>query len=127
MKLRLIIWTVVGIIALAFVIFILFSGRAGRSKRVTIEDLKRQLTRTEQTANELTAKLNQTKAVPLPSTQSEILGKAEKDLNQAKELLQEVKGKSDRALVEKKLREIHQLLRQARRLIRQATKPNIKG
>lgn len=127
MKLRLVIWTVVGIVVVAFGIFILLAGKAGQSKRVTLNDLKRQLTRTEQAVNDLTAKLAQAKAVPLPPPQSELLGKAEENLNRARELLQEAKGSNERALVEKTLREIHQLIRQCRRFIREAKKPNVSG
>ncbi len=123
MKLRAVIWTVVGIVVVVLTLFILLTGRAGRSKRITLQDLKRQASRSEKTINKLYTEINQAKAVPLTPMQSQLLTEAENNLKKAEELLNRVREGTEVAAVNKNLQEVHDLIGKTRRIIRRATKP----
>ncbi|MEO0004463.1 MAG: hypothetical protein ABIK47_04855 [candidate division WOR-3 bacterium] len=122
MKLRFIIWAVVGVVVVAGVIFLVLSGKTPQ-KKVTINDLRLQIERDEKTINELTAKLAQARAVPLPPANAELLSQAETNLNDARTLIEKAKQSENIRDVEANLREAHSLLTKCRRLLRAATKP----
>ncbi|NPV13832.1 hypothetical protein HPY86_02740 [candidate division WOR-3 bacterium] len=123
MKLRVVVWLVVGIVVVIGVLFLILTGKSTRSKKVTLEDLKRQATRTETTVNELTARLAQAKAVPLPPEKKQLLSEVENNLNQARELVHKTKNSTNLREAEEALRKAHRLIRQSRRLLREATNP----
>ncbi len=127
MKGRIILWSVVGVLVIAGVLFILLTGKSTRRNQVTIDDLKRQAARTETSINELTAKLAQAKAVPLPAEKVQMLTEAEQKLNQARTLLAEVKNATEPGKANETLRNVHRVIRQVRRRLREATKPKPAG
>lgn len=124
MKLRIIIWTVVGILVIAGIIFIIAGGKSTQ-RRITLKEIKLQTERTEASLNQVTARLAQAKAVPLSPEAASSLNAAESLLTQARTLLEETKSETEPKTAEEKLRIIHRLLTRARRLIRNATKPQV--
>ncbi len=122
MKLRVIIWIVVGIIVVAGVIFLVITGKSPRAKKISLDDLKRQAERSTNSINKLTARLMEAKATPLPPEKSQLVAEVEKNLNEARSLLDAVKNSSDLKQAEKDLRSAHRLIRQSRRLLQQLTK-----
>lgn len=124
MKLRVIIWTVVGILVIAGTIFIITGSRASQ-RRITLKELKLQAERTEAGINQLAARLAQAKAVPLSPEASQRLDSVETLLNTARTLLEQAKTENEPRAVEEKLRTIHRMLTRARRQIRIATRPQL--
>ncbi len=124
MKLRIIIWTAVGILVIAGVIFII-AGSKSIPRRITVKEIRLQTERTESSLNQVTARLAQAKAVPLTPEAASSLNTAESLLSQARTMLAEVKSDNDPKTAEGKLRIIHRLLTRTRRLIRNAAKPQV--
>lgn len=122
MKMRFIVWAVVGVTVVVGAIFLVLSGRT-RQKKVTLSDLRFQIQRDEETINELTAKLAQARAVPLPPANAELLNQAEKKLNDARTLIEKAKQSENIRDVDENLKAAHLLMSQCRRLLRAATKP----
>jgi tRNA/tmRNA/rRNA uracil-C5-methylase (TrmA/RlmC/RlmD family) len=122
MKLRIIIWTVVGILVVAGIIFLIFGGKNPR-QRVTLKELKWQTERTEKSINELFGQLAQAKAIPLPGTAAQSLNTAESLLNQSRTIIEQTKKDNDLKTIEQNLRTVHRLLTKTRRIIREATRP----
>jgi C4-dicarboxylate-specific signal transduction histidine kinase len=122
MKLRIIIWTVVGILVIAAVLFLLFGGK-GTQRRITLKELQLQVERTEENINELTGRLAQARAIPLSPAAVSSLNTAESLLNQARTLIENTRTSTDPKTVDQNLRTVHRLLTRSRRLIRDATRP----
>ncbi|MGQ9678266.1 MAG: hypothetical protein ACUVUD_03185 [bacterium] len=123
MKLRVAVWLVVGIILIIGVLFLVLTGKSSQRKKVTLEDLKRQATRTESSINALTGRLAQAKAIPLPPEKTPLLTENENILNRAREMVQKAKNSSDFRTAFESLREAHRLIRKSRRLLHKATTP----
>ncbi|MCL6466385.1 MAG: hypothetical protein K6T77_06505 [candidate division WOR-3 bacterium] len=123
MKLRVVVWLIVGIVVVIGSLFLVLTGKSSRGKKVTIEDLKRQAARTETTVNALTARLAQAKAIPLPPEKSRYIAEIENNLTQARELVEKTKNSTGIREAEESLRKAHRLIRQTRRLLREATSP----
>ncbi len=123
MKLRIIVWTIVGIVVIAGVLFLVLTGKGTKGGKISLDDLKRQAERSQASVNKLTGQLMQAKATPLPAEKNRLLEEAEEKLNQARSLLESVKNSSNLRQAESELREAHRLIRQCRRLLYQATKP----
>ncbi|GEM_PF-891796 len=121
MKLRVVVWLIVGIIVVIGTLFLLLTGKSSRGKKVTLEDLKRQAARTETTVNDLTARLAQAKAIPLPPEKSRYINEIENNLTQARELVAKTKTSTGIREAEESLRKAHRLIRQSRRMLREAT------
>lgn len=121
MKLRVVVWSIAGIIVIIGVLFLVLTGKSSRRQKVTLEDLKRQATRTESSINKLTAQLAQAKAIPLPQEKMPLISEAENALTQARELVQKTKTSSDLQTASESLRKAHRLIRKLRRLLHSAT------
>ncbi len=126
MKLRVIIWIIVGIIAVAGVLFLLLSGKT-QQKKVTINDLRFQIQRDEEKINELTAQLAQARAVPLPPNNAQLVNEAETNLNEAHTLLETAKQSENLRDIEANLKEVHLRMTKCRRLLRAATRRKSTG
>jgi flagellar basal body-associated protein FliL len=126
MKIRVIIWIVVAIVVVAGAFFLILTGKSRRTK-VTIEDLKFQIQRDEETINELAAKLAQARAVPLPPANTQILNEAEARLNEARAQLEKAKQSDNIRTIEENLKQAHSFMTKCRRLLRAATKPRPGG
>jgi uncharacterized membrane-anchored protein YhcB (DUF1043 family) len=122
-KLRVVVWLIVGIIVVIGTLFLLLTGKSSRGKKVTLEDLKRQAARTETTVNELTARLAQAKAIPLPPEKIRYITEIENNLTQVRELVAKTKNSTGIREAEESLRKAHRLIRQSRRMLREATNP----
>lgn len=125
MKLRVVVWLIVGIIVIIGILFLVLTGKSSRRQKVTLEDLKRQATRMESSINKLTAQLAQAKAIPLPQEKMPLISEAENTLSQARELVQKTKITSDLQTARESLREAHRLIRKLRRLLHRATTPKL--
>lgn len=122
MKLRIVIWTVVGILVVIGAIFLL-AGRKSYQRRITLKELRLQTERTEKNINQVSARLAQARAIPLTPEAARSLNTAESLLNQTRTLIESAKSSTDPKIVEQNLRTIHRLLTRTRHLIRNATRP----
>ncbi|MGB9742470.1 MAG: hypothetical protein ACP5JB_03775 [candidate division WOR-3 bacterium] len=122
MKLRIVIWTIVGILVVAMLLFLLLGGK-GTQRRITLKELHLQTERTEKSINELSGRLAQARAIPLSPDAVSALRAAESLLTQARTLMEKAKTGTDPKTVEQHLRTVHRLLTRTRRLLRDATRP----
>lgn len=123
MKLRIIIWSIVGIVVIIGVLFLVLTGKNTRRVRVTLDDLKREAAKIERSINELNGRLAQARAVPLPPEKNAALSQVESHLNQTQKLIENVKNSTDVRTANDALRQAHRLIRKCRRLLREATTP----
>lgn len=117
MKGRVFIWTIVGIIVVAGVVFILSKPRVPGAEKMTTDDLRRGISQSEVQLNRLSAKLVAARgAVPPPANAAKV-EETDKLLSEARSKLTQLKQVADLKQGGTQLREIKQTIRQARRAL----------
>ncbi|MGQ9707342.1 MAG: hypothetical protein ACUVUR_00500 [bacterium] len=126
MNIRVVVWTIVGVVVVTGAIFLFITGKR-RPTRVTVENLRFQIQRDEQSINQLSAQLAQARAVPLPQTNTQLLNQAAVHLEEARLRLEEAKRSDDIRKIEESLKQAHLSMSKCRRLLRSATRPKPAG
>ena len=127
MKGRIAVWTIVGIVVIAAVVFLISPcSRPLPSGKVNLDKVKAEAVQAETQIDRLTAKLA---SLPKPAAAPGDTGKAafeaDRLLNAAREKLGQVKVATDLKQAEAQLREAKQLVRDARRKVELETKGRV--
>jgi len=123
LKGRVLVWTIVGIIVVAGVIFILSKPRGPNAQKMTTEDLKRGISQSEVQLNRLSARLVAAHSTVTPSANAAKAEEADKLLSEARSKLTQLKQVADLKQGEAQLREVKQTIRRARRALELALGP----
>ncbi len=122
MKSRVVVWLVVGVLALAAVLFILTKPRVPGTPRVTAERLSRAADQTEVQLNRLAAKLVAVRSGTAAGFDVAKAAEADRLLAEARTKLGQVRQTGDLKQGEAQLREVKESLRRARRALELAAK-----
>jgi hypothetical protein len=122
LKSRIVIWTVVGVAALAGVIFLVSAPKAAGKAGLSLDTVKRQAVETEAQLDRLAARVVEVRKAPAPGIDTaKTLGEAELLLAQAREILAELKQATSLKQAEPMLVEAKQGIRKARRALQLAS------
>ncbi|MEO0079287.1 MAG: hypothetical protein ABIK44_01235 [candidate division WOR-3 bacterium] len=121
MKTRILVWAIIGLLVVATVIFLFVSPK--RAVRVTLEELKRGATQSENRLNRLLTELTAAKTGPFAPANAELLSRAEAMLGEARQLIEKVKMASDIREASDNLAKANKLITKARRVLREASRP----
>ncbi len=122
MKSRIVIWLVVGVLALVAVLFVLARPRVPAPPKLTAERLDRAVGQAEVQLNRLAARLATIRGNTASGFDVGKAAEADRLLIEARDKLSQVKQSGDLRQGEAKLKEVKQTLRRARRAVELATK-----
>jgi hypothetical protein len=122
LKSRIIVWSIVGVLVVAAVVFLLARPRLPQTPRMTAERLQKSADRTELQVNRLAARLVAARNVPPPGLDQARAIEADRLLTEARSKLGEARQSSDVKQGEALLRNVKVVLRKARRELELASK-----
>jgi len=122
LKSRIIVWTVVGIIALIGVVVIATAPKTGRGPKVTPDMVKSEVERAEAQLERLAVRLSGARKATAPGADTSNLAQADQLLAEAREKLAQVKQEADAVQAQQLLIDGRETLRRARRAVELAAK-----
>jgi hypothetical protein len=124
LKSRVVVWTIVGILVLVGIVFIVATKPLGsRGGARTLEQTKAYTDRVESQLNRLAMRLSQArKATPSGADTSKLFAEAERLLTAARAGIGKIRDAKEMKQAEAELRDVNQLIRQARRSLELASK-----
>jgi len=122
-KSRIIVWSLVGIVAIIGVIVIATAPKAARGPKMTFEIVKSGVAEAEAQLDRLVTRLDARRKSTAPGTDAEAFDEADRLLAEAREKLGQARQATDVKQARQLLIEGRQVLRTARRAVALATKP----
>lgn len=122
MKSRIVVWTVVGIVALVGVVVVATAPRPERGPKVTPDIVKSEVERAEAQLERLVVRLDRARKVTAPGAETSDFARADQLLAEVREKFAQVKREIDATQAQRLLIEGRETLRRARRAIELAAK-----
>jgi len=122
-KSRILVWSLVGIVAIIGVIAVATAPKAARGPKMTLETVRSEVVEAEAQLDRLVARLDARRKSTGPGTDTEASDEADQLIAEAREKLGQARDATDIKQARQLLIEGRQVLRTARRAVVLATRP----